>query len=87
MLADTGGYLGLLLGQSIFGMYQLIVSSTYWGKVSQLLKTRGKLTKPEKVVANVDCSMSDNQRHGLQGELQNPNDEIPSGLASRVVEV
>ena len=52
LLADMGGYLGLLLGQSIFGMYHLITSWMNRSKVSQFLKNRNKLTKAANNDAN-----------------------------------
>ena len=44
LLADIGGYLGLLVGQSIFGMYQLMASWINWKKATQILVGNQNLT-------------------------------------------
>ena len=67
LLADMGGYIGLLLGQSVFGVYQLMASWMNSTKVSQLLETRNRPTKsPSKEVTIVTTSKSVGQ----------PNDSV-----------
>ena len=66
MLADMGGYLGLLLGQSIFGMYQLIASWLKWSKVSKFLKNQNKLTK----MVNNDANAI------IQSSVKQPNESV-----------
>ena len=67
LLADMGGYIGLLLGQSVFGVYQLMASWMNSTKVSKLLEAPRKLTKsPSKEITTVTTSKSIGQ----------PNDSV-----------
>ena len=92
LLADIGGYLGLLVGQSIFGMYQLFAGWMNWSKVSRLLKTRGKRVKEVKDEASMRAGNSPLQsviHIKDMGNKMNPpksNDKVPSIFASRVME-
>ena len=92
LLADIGGYLGLLVGQSIFGMYQLFASWMNWSKVSRLLKTRGKRVKAVKDEASMRAGNSPLQSvihikdMGNKANPPNSNDKVSSIFASRVME-
>ena len=41
-IADIGGYLGLLLGQSCLGMYHLIVTPSNWGILQKYFRRNNR---------------------------------------------
>ena len=57
-LADVGGYLGLLVGQSIFGIYQLIAGWMNWNKATQIFMTRRTRTREARKKAIATASLS-----------------------------
>ena len=92
LLADVGGYLGLLVGQSIFGMYQLIANWMNWNKATQIFMTRRKRTREAKKKAIATASMSNHTpknseiRIGGLGFMAIENDKESSGRSRRFVE-
>ena len=43
-IADVGGYLGLLLGQSCLGMYHLMVTPSNWDTLKKYIRRNNKVT-------------------------------------------
>ena len=44
-VADIGGYLGLLLGQSVYGMYEILTNCHYKALVNWLKERKAGLAK------------------------------------------
>ena len=92
LLADLGGYLGLLVGQSIFDMYQLMAGWMNWNKATKLFMTRRKRTIKAREKAIKTASMSnhtpkksDIRIEGL-GFKTIANDKESSGHSRRFVD-
>ena len=95
LLADVGGYLGLLVGQSIFGMYQLMAGWMNWNKATQLFMTRRRRTIKAREKAIETASMSNHtlknwdwdQIEGLGSKvIASGNDKESASRSSRFVE-
>lgn len=91
LLADVGGYLGLLVGQSIFGMYQLMTSWMNWNKATQLFMTRRKQTikaierRPFRL-PQCQTTLPGTRIEGV-GFMAIENDKESSGRSRRFVEL